>query len=551
MVLEDLGVRKEAFLALQDRAKAAVVTASDSIAASIALLKKHHLGQGFGLHYVLQHLQKTGMCMRRENSSPYVLDNEFVLRLVRFAQSHILREIKHDARIPIPEAHQLLGVADEGPAYVERGLENVFCLKEGEIFACVQQPDGGEPEYIKGLVSISRSPHIHPGDVQRVKAIGKPPDGMLCFFRNLRNIVVLPSVGERSLASCLAGGDVDGDEFLVIKDPTLLPVAQAEPASYVGVEPRRLDRPSTTEDICDFFVEYMQSDVVGLVADQHLKIADQSKYGTFDPDCMKLAQLCSQAVDYPKNGVPVDTEKMPSTHIRASPDWKKAEDNDPRPSDYYESTRALGALFRNFEIKPVKAPSSSYPNGEPAAPVRDPPLSDTISRVLQGAVQRRIGRFHNDERDVAALEPIFRHYAEELRYICLTHALSDHAGVRLSEEEVAVGTILAKCTQPRWRRDRMQRMRMHAGQLVRHVKYARLRAPMAKDAGEAELVGALRRAWLAWDFGMRNRAVFGARSFSLIALGVVCDMLEKLEKLEGKEIEEEFEEDETGEEVVE
>ncbi|KAI0367741.1 RdRP-domain-containing protein [Pilatotrama ljubarskyi] len=523
MVLEDLGVRKEAFIDLQDHAKAAVVTASDSLAASVALLRKHDLGHSFGLRWILQHLQNAGMCMKRENSTPHVLDNEFILRLIKFAQSHILREIKHDARIPIPEAHQLLGVADEGPAYVARGLENVYCLNEGEIFVCVQQPDGGEPEYISGQVSISRSPHIHPGDVQRVKAIGKPPDDKLCFFRNLRNVVVLPSVGERSLASCLAGGDVDGDEFLVIKDPTLLPVTLASPASYVGVEPRKLDRASTIDDICDFFVEYMQSDVVGLVADQHLMIAD----------CMKLAQLCSQAVDYPKNGVPVDTERMPSTLIRAKPDWKKAEDNDPRPSDYYESTRALGALFRNFEIRPVKPPSSSYPNGEPAAPVHEPPLSDTISRVLHPDIQRHIGRYHNDEHDVAALAPIFRNYAEELRYICLTHALSDHADVRLSEEEVAIGTILAKCSQPRWRRDRMHRMRMHVGQLVRHVKHARLRAPMAKDASAEELVGALRRAWLAWDFGMRNRAVFGARSFSLIALGVVCDMLEKLRKLEG------------------
>ena len=35
------------------------------------------------------------------------------------------------------------------------------------------------------------------GIVQRVKAIGKPPEnGKKCFFRNLRNVVVMPSVGE-------------------------------------------------------------------------------------------------------------------------------------------------------------------------------------------------------------------------------------------------------------------------------------------------------------------------------------------------------------------
>ncbi|KAH9850349.1 RdRP-domain-containing protein [Lenzites betulinus] len=541
MVLEDLGVHQEAFIALQDRAKAAVVTAIDSMEGTIQLLRKHNLGHALGLRWILQHLAGAGLSMLRERTTRTVLDNEFVLRLVRYAQSHILREIKHDARIPIPEAVQLVGAADEGPAYALREEykdKEIFCLREGEIFACTQAPDGGEPVYIEGLVSISRSPHIHPGDVQRVKAIGKPPDDKLCFFRNLRNVVVLPSVGDRSLASCLAGGDVDGDEFLVIKDPTLLPTMCESPAKYDAVAPRDIGRPSNVNDICDFFVEYMQSDVMGLVADQHLIIADQSKYGTRDDDCMKLALLCNQAVDYPKNGVPVNTENMPRKLIPAKPDWKKAEDDDPRPSDYYESDRALGALFRNFEIKPVQPPASSYPNGPPAAPVREPPLSDSISRALQPGVQHHLGRgiatatLATSDADVAALEPLFRHYAEELRSLCLTHALAERAGVRLSEEEVVVGTILAKCAQPRWRRERMYRMRVHAAQLVRHVRHARLRAPLEADAGRDELVGALRRAWLAWDFGMRNRAVFGARSFALIALGVVCDMLERLDGLD-------------------
>lgn len=31
--------------------------------------------------------------------------------------------------------------------------------------------------------------------VQRVRAIGKPPADMLCLFRDLKNVVVLPSVG--------------------------------------------------------------------------------------------------------------------------------------------------------------------------------------------------------------------------------------------------------------------------------------------------------------------------------------------------------------------
>lgn len=31
--------------------------------------------------------------------------------------------------------------------------------------------------------------------VQRVYAVGKPPDDKICFFSNLKNVVVLPAIG--------------------------------------------------------------------------------------------------------------------------------------------------------------------------------------------------------------------------------------------------------------------------------------------------------------------------------------------------------------------
>ena len=81
------------------------------------------------------------------------------------------------------------------------------------------------------------------------------------------------------------------DEFLVIHNPALLPFKVHEPAAYTAIGPQPLDRDSTIEDVCDFVVEYMQSDVMvccampwrilrqilnvqqGLVADKHLLIA--------------------------------------------------------------------------------------------------------------------------------------------------------------------------------------------------------------------------------------------------------------------------------------
>jgi hypothetical protein len=38
--------------------------------------------------------------------------------------------------------------------------------------------------------------------VQRVYAVGEPPEDKICFFRGLKNVVVLPAVGAYLRVSC-------------------------------------------------------------------------------------------------------------------------------------------------------------------------------------------------------------------------------------------------------------------------------------------------------------------------------------------------------------
>lgn len=52
------------------------------------------------------------------------------------------------------------------------------------------------------------------------------------------------------------------DLYSIIHYGPLLPTEHADPASYEGVGGRFLDRPSTVDDICDFVVEYLNSDVL-------------------------------------------------------------------------------------------------------------------------------------------------------------------------------------------------------------------------------------------------------------------------------------------------
>ncbi|KAH8099527.1 RdRP-domain-containing protein [Cristinia sonorae] len=528
MILEDRGVEKAHLVKLQDEAIKDIHTARDSLGNASQLLKAHALGRSYNLHYIIQGLRALGMGTDSENDIKHVLSDVFIDRLITFGMNSVLRDIKHKARIPIPNSYHLVGVADEGPAYEAEGKRNVFKLKEGEIFVCIHRQDE-EPKILKGPVTISRSPTVHPGDVQRVRAIGEPPAGKLCSFRHLKNVVVLPSVDAkgRSLASCLGGGDLDGDEYQIIQESTLLPTKYSEPASYEGAGTRELNRPgeSTIDDICDFVVEYINSDVLGLLSDLHLVIADQSKHGTFDAKCIELAQLCSQAVDYPKNGIPVQMDAAPSRLMPYKPDWKQADHKIVQNADYYQSTKALGELFRGVTLFDKPKPLAEDVKARIASL---PPLSDSISEALKPFITQHLGDFVNKDEDITDLHNLFLGYVDELRYTCLAHSVSESPDSRLEEEEIVVGTILADCTQARYRNDLTYRMRLHSDMVVRSIRRKLYQPNLPTepfDRGAARY--GLSQAWLAWDYAMRNRASFGANSFALIALDVILDILER------------------------
>ena len=96
-----------------------------------------------------------------------------------------LRELKHHARIPVPDGWTLVGAADV------HGY-----LQEGEIFACIDPVDKTGVFYLEGPILISRSPTIHPGDVQVVHAIGRPPPGSPFERESLRNGVIFSIHGQ-------------------------------------------------------------------------------------------------------------------------------------------------------------------------------------------------------------------------------------------------------------------------------------------------------------------------------------------------------------------
>ncbi|KAL1680626.1 RNA dependent RNA polymerase-domain-containing protein [Schizophyllum commune] len=172
MLLEGLGVPYETFFQHQNAAVQDAYSSTESLTKAARMLEALGLGTSFRLPSVLLNLVK--LC-DIEN----IVDNKFYSRMLEFAIHHVLRELKNHARIPIPGAYTLVGVADV------HGY-----LKEWEIFVCIKPHDSDEVTFLEGDILISRSPSIHPGDVQIARAIGCPRPGSPFAKEPLANTVV-------------------------------------------------------------------------------------------------------------------------------------------------------------------------------------------------------------------------------------------------------------------------------------------------------------------------------------------------------------------------
>ncbi|KAK7694554.1 hypothetical protein QCA50_001740 [Cerrena zonata] len=527
MILEQLGVPYETFEALQDRAVRDAQNAVRSLARGARLLEAYGLGASFKLTSVMLSLDKMGI------DPP--TDDVFYQRMMDFAVNHVLRELKHHARIPVKDAWNLVGVADI------HGY-----LNEGEVFIHVVPTDGQQPFFFEGQTLITRSPTIHPGDVQVARAIGAPPPDSPFANETLRNCVVFSTKGSRPLPACLGGGDLDGDVYCATMLPELRPRTTYEPARYTPALKKLLDRPSTMHDVADFVTEYLYSDSLGLIAIQWLLIADQSTQGIFDNDCMLLSDLHSDAVDYPKNGNPVSLQRIPKLKMRAKPDWNAPETvTSLDPSKYYQSQRAIGRLFRAIDLPAVHVINDAEREqrrrlrrtGQNANPdldeiinnfhAADPLEDDEVTVAVYERVMDFIAAGRHDDDLISELWELFQQYTSQLHSICTSHTLSNKRGAMLTEEEVIIGTIVAKCSQPRKRKDLMSTMRERTATLAQEVG-------LQIEGDEGTLpYKSLERAWVAYRIANLEDDRFGARSFGWVALGEVFDAIKKIEESEG------------------
>lgn len=270
----------------------------------------------------------------------------FMTSLLELWRAWSIKYLKEKAKIIIEQGACLFGCIDETATlrgYFEHLRPEPEATTEEkfnalpEIFVQISIPEQkGKAKVIEGICLLARNPSLHPGDIRVVKAVNVPG------LKHLKDVVVLPQTGDRDIASMCSGGDLDGDDYIVIWDPDLIPTEWYQsPMDYSAPKPKELDRDVRVDDITTFFVTYMKEDRLRQIAHAHMAWADQLDEGVNDDKCVRLAALHSRAVDYPKTG---DPAKM--TRDLKPRQWPHfMEKKHKSASAIYNSKKILGQIY--------------------------------------------------------------------------------------------------------------------------------------------------------------------------------------------------------------
>ena len=280
------------------------------------------------------------------------IQEPFLISCLQLWKSWSLKYLKEKARIFIEQGVFEFGCTDETGTlrgYYERPPSDDAWDENSlpEIFLQIPHPnEKGKYKAVEGVCILARNPSLHPGDIRVVRAVNIPA------LHHLKNCVVMPQNGDRDLANMCSGGDLDGDDFLVIWDKDLIPQEWNHPAmDYTAPEPEVSKGPVTVNDITKFFVTHIKNDNLGRIATAHRYWADSLPDGVKDPKCLELAHLHSQAVDYAKTGVPAEMPK----HLRVNrwPHWAEVM-NEYGTKNIYRSEKILGKLYDNVQRVPFR-----------------------------------------------------------------------------------------------------------------------------------------------------------------------------------------------------
>eukprot|EP01117_Protostelium_nocturnum_P010573 TRINITY_DN3802_c0_g1_i1.p1 TRINITY_DN3802_c0_g1~~TRINITY_DN3802_c0_g1_i1.p1 ORF type:complete len:1137 (-),score=391.48 TRINITY_DN3802_c0_g1_i1:32-3442(-) len=270
LLLNDIGIPFENIVELLDKQLETVKSIPSDYNAMMKFIPKHLTQQDGSLYNKVYEMRLAEIPM----------DEPHLAHLLRTFQRTELTTLKNKLRVDIPDSRYLFGVIDD-----------LGVLKPNEVYATF----GGSA--LQGDIIVFRHPCFHVGDIQRLRAVNHP-----ALSHITEPCIIFPSTGTRPIPDTMGGGDLDGDTFFVSACPLIIPPVNKPPAHYDG--PKK-PSPYTDRDLeeasLDFFVDFGEKDVTGLVANTWLSVAQM--FGSESRDAVELAILFGRAIDATKTGV--------------------------------------------------------------------------------------------------------------------------------------------------------------------------------------------------------------------------------------------------------
>lgn len=228
-------------------------------------------------------------------------------------------------QIPLDKGRIMMGTTDETKT-----------LKSGEVFIRYSQQTtrpGKNVITYEGPIVVTKNPCFHEGDVRVFIATNVPE------LSHMIDCIVFPQKGTRPHPDEMSGSDLDGDMYFVCWDQNLCKFQNQKPMDFPKAEKKQLSRKVNSHDVIDFLADYIRYDKLGLIANAHLVHADSNENGIFSDECHRLAEMHSDAVDFPKTGkIPkIDDDLRPKSY----PDFMMKRDK-----QIYPSTKIIGKLYR-------------------------------------------------------------------------------------------------------------------------------------------------------------------------------------------------------------
>ncbi len=217
-----------------------------------------------------------------------------MLSLLQLWRAWSTKYLKEKAKIVVHKGAVLLGCVDETRT-LKGHSDNLQHLRVNaseeerikslpQVFVQLSKGANDKPQIMLGPMILARNPSLHPGDIRVVCGIDVPA------LHHLKDVVALPQTGDRDIAHMCSGGDLDGDDYLVIWDKGLLPREwNHPPMDYTPPDPVIAQGNVTTDDITTFFVNYMKNDTLPRIAHAHLAYADYLEKGVKDEKCKTMS----------------------------------------------------------------------------------------------------------------------------------------------------------------------------------------------------------------------------------------------------------------------